>query len=136
MKNDLIIADSSALFSLLVPTDQNYIKAYTIGEQLVSNAATIIIPEEVFSELINIIGKKFDHKKASLAARYLLDTENFLIDNTNKEMRETALAEFNNQPSSVSFTDCLVMAFADHFETKIIFGFDEAFSKNGYKLPS
>jgi len=28
------------------------------------------------------------------------------------------------------------MAFADHFETKIIFGFDGAFAKNGYKLPA
>ena len=136
MKNDIIIADSSALFSLLIPTDQNYTKAYIIGEQLLSSSNTIIIPEEVFSELINIIGKKFNHKKAFVAARYLLDTESFLIENTNKEMRETALSKFNNQSRSVSFTDCLVMAFADQFETKIIFGFDETFSKNGYKLPA
>jgi len=27
------------------------------------------------------------------------------------------------------------MALADRFQTKLIFGFDEAFAKNGYRLP-
>jgi predicted nucleic acid-binding protein len=35
----------------------------------------------------------------------------------------------------VSFTDCLVMAVADRFGTKVIFGFDEVFRKNGYRIP-
>ena len=30
------------------------------------------------------------------------------------------------------FTDCIVMANADSFKTKDIFGFDEVFRKNGY----
>jgi hypothetical protein len=34
-----------------------------------------------------------------------------------------------------SFFDCLVMAFATHSQTPYIFGFDEAFAKNGYQLP-
>jgi len=31
--------------------------------------------------------------------------------------------------------DCLVMATADFYETREIFGFDTAFTKNGYYLP-
>jgi hypothetical protein len=27
------------------------------------------------------------------------------------------------------------MTLADRFQTKLIFGFDEAFAKNGYRLP-
>jgi predicted nucleic acid-binding protein len=34
----------------------------------------------------------------------------------------------------VSFTDCVVMAVADTYGTKRIFGFDEAFTKNGYRV--
>jgi hypothetical protein len=28
------------------------------------------------------------------------------------------------------------MAYATHFQTPFIFGFDEAFAKNGYRLPA
>jgi hypothetical protein len=29
----------------------------------------------------------------------------------------------------------MVMAFAKHYQTPYIFGFDEAFAKDGYRLP-
>lgn len=51
---------------------------------------------------------------------------------SNDNIRLRALQNFQNQPAYVSFTDCVVMAFADEYETKDIFGFDEAFRKNGY----
>ena len=46
-----------------------------------------------------------------------------------------AFEKLKNQALSVSFTDCLVMVFADKYKTEEVFGFDEAFGKNGYKLP-
>ena len=46
-----------------------------------------------------------------------------------------ALKRFAQHPASVSFTDCVVMALADRVRTKTIFGFDEVFRKNGYRLP-
>jgi predicted nucleic acid-binding protein len=36
---------------------------------------------------------------------------------------------------SVSYTDCIVMVVATGSKTKEIFGFDDAFGKNGYLLP-
>ena len=36
---------------------------------------------------------------------------------------------------SPSFVDCLVMTSADYYQTQEIFGFDEVFAKNGYRLP-
>jgi hypothetical protein len=34
-----------------------------------------------------------------------------------------------------AFFDCLVMAFATQYQTSYVFGFDDAFAKNGYRLP-
>ena len=56
----------------------------------------------------------------------------FIIAETTLEVRIEALEKFQKQPKSVSFTDCIVMAFADEYETREIFGFDDAFRKNGY----
>lgn len=127
-----IIADSSALFSLFIDTDKNHKKAIKIKEQYLKQGGMIVIPSEVFSELINILGKKFNHKSAVWAAKAVLDSKTFAIESALEKIRDAALKKFEYQPESVSFTDCLVMAFADEYETKEIFGFDDAFRKNGY----
>jgi len=128
----VIVTDSSALFSLFIDTDENHKKAIRIKGQYLKQGGLIVIPSEVFSELINILGKKFNHGVAVLSAKVVLDSKTFVIENTLETARDTALVKFENQPESVSFTDCIVMAFADEYETKEIFGFDEAFLKNGY----
>ena len=43
-----------------------------------------------------------------------------------------AQKKFAKLPQSVSFTDCLVMATADEYETIDIFGFDKQFADAGY----
>ena len=121
----VIIADSSALFSLLIDTDNNYRKAVKIKEQYLKQGGLIVVPSEIFSELINILGKKFNHKAAVWAAKAVLGSKTFTIENTSESARNTALEKFKNQPKKVSFTDCLVMAYADFYETREIFGFDE-----------
>ena len=130
----MIIADSSALFSLLIETDKNHSQAIKISKNIRTRTDTIIIPEDVFSEIVNILGKKFDHSKAIMAANFLLDSKIFLIENTTEKIRQDALIKFQKQPNSVSFTDCVIMAFADYFDTKDIFGFDQTFSQNNYIL--
>jgi predicted nucleic acid-binding protein len=35
----------------------------------------------------------------------------------------------------VSYTDCIVMVVATASKTKEVFGFDDVFGKNGYRLP-
>lgn len=130
--NPIIIADPSALFSLLVKTDQNYSRALKISKQLLRKRGTIVIPGEIFAEIINILGKKVSKSTAIKAAKEFLASKVFMISETTPANRLLALKKFQKQPRSVSFTDCLVMAFADEFETKNIFGFDETFKKNGY----
>lgn len=128
----VIVADSSALFSLFIDTDSNHKKAIKTKGQYLKQGGLIVIPSEVFSELINILGKKFNHRAAVLAAKVVLDSKTFVIENTLEIVRDTALEKFENQPESVSFTDCIVMAFADEFDTREIFGFDQCFKQNGY----
>jgi predicted nucleic acid-binding protein len=95
----------------------------------------MFIPSDVFTETLNVIGKKFGHKEASLVAETFLDRKAFHIFEVSPDVRTTALANFRTQPNAVSFTDCIVMATADALRTKEIFGFDEVFGKNGYRLP-
>lgn len=128
----LIVVDSSSLFSLFIQTDQNHNRAISISKQLVKEKGSAIVPSEIFSELINIVGKKLNHTMAIEIGRVILQSDTFTVGETSKQLLQKALEKFDKQPASVSFTDCLVMAFADSYETKEIFGFDETFQKNGY----
>lgn len=127
-----IIADSSGIVSLVLPQDSNNRRALLVRNDLLKEKQQMIIPSEVLAETINVLGRKIQHEKVVLIARELLAIRQFLIVGTTEEQRSAALKIFSRQPESVSFTDCAVMATADRFETKKIFGFDEAFHKNGY----
>jgi predicted nucleic acid-binding protein len=127
-----MIADSSGLISAYVSKDQNHKIAVRIKQKLENSLGAIYIPSEVFAETINIVGKKLGHKTSIKLAEGILTTKVFLVVESNEGIRAFALNKFQNQPESVSFIDCLVMAFADFYETREIFGFDEAFRKNGY----
>jgi predicted nucleic acid-binding protein len=130
----MIIADSSGLISLLIETDRNHKQAINSSKKIQHRSDSLIIPEDVFSEVINILGKKFDHKKAFNVANIIIDSKVFSIEHTTEKIRLDALKKFEKQKQSVSFTDCLVMSFADIFNTKEIFGYDKTFSQNKYKL--
>lgn len=72
------------------------------------------------------------HEAAVKQGEDLLSSRILIMVETTPIICQNAFDKFKKQPKSVSFTDCLVMAFADEFATKDIFGFDEAFRKNGY----
>ena len=129
----LVVADTSGLMSLLVDTDANHQKALALSKSFDENPGAVIIASHVFTELVNVLGKKLGHQVAVSAEGQIIATPHYLIMESNKELEE-ALERFAHQPASVSFTDCLVMALADGLGTKLIFGFDEVFRKNGYRL--
>ncbi len=126
-----VIADSSALVSLASISDQNHKLAVTLSNQLIQEDRQIIIPTEVFAETINVLGRNGSHQMAYGTANQILSS-NPIIPETTPDLRQDALEKFRNQPESVSYTDCLVMVFANEFETEEIFGFDNVFRKNGY----
>lgn len=127
-----VIVDSSALISLASTTDQNNALATQVSNILQESNRPIILPGEIITEVINVLGKKETHSKAFSVGKELINSSEYIITETTPKIRQLSLKKFEAQPGSVSFTDCLVMAFADEFETKEIFGFDETFKKNGY----
>lgn len=132
MKMHKAIVDSSALLSLNFSSDSNNKKALEISALIEKENKELLIPEDIFSETMNVIGKKSTHEKAARIGKLLVTDKRFQLVSTTLPIRANAIGRFERQPQSVSFTDCLVMAFADDFETREIFGFDQAFVKNGY----
>lgn len=129
--NPPIIADSSALVSLVVETDRNHARAVAAAGTLA--AVPIILPVDVFSETINALGKKSGHQTALRAAEALLrpGSQFILIETTTSV--PAALEKFAQLPAAVSYTDCVVMAVADAYDTRLIFGFDGQFAAAGYE---
>ena len=131
----LVVADTSGLMSLLIDTDANHQKALAQSTLFDESPGAVIIPSHVFTELMNVLGKKLGHKIAVSTGKQIIANPNYLIIESDEELAE-ALERFAKQPASVSFTDCIVMALADRLGTLLIFGFDEVFAKNGYRLPA
>jgi predicted nucleic acid-binding protein len=98
----VVVADTSGLMSLLVDTDANHHKALAQSQVFDESLGAVIIPSHVFSELMNVLGKKLGHKVAVSAGQQILTTPQYLIVESDKELEET-LERFARQPSSVSF---------------------------------
>lgn len=130
------VVDSSYLFALADLSDSTHERAKKIAKALEESTTILIVPSEIFFEATNTMWKKLTKEKAVKTAKDILTFGIYSIPGTTREIRLLALSKYEKQPRSVSLTDCLVMAFADHFKTKTILGFDESFQKNGYSLPS
>ena len=85
----------------------------------------------MFSETLNIVSRKLGRDKAITTGELLLATASFAVVESDEEIRSDAFALFQKLPPSVSFTDCMVMAFATSYGTQDIFGFDACFADNG-----
>lgn len=128
----VIIADSSALVSLASRTDSNYNLAVSVGRSLEREEASVLVSGEIFAETLNVLGRSINKETVREMGEGIFSSSSLFIAETSDEIRRMAFAKFLKQLRSVSFTDCLVMAFADVYGTKNIFGFDEVFKKNGY----
>ena len=95
--------------------------------------ATILVPYDVFAETPNMVGKKQGHAKAHEVGQLLSNSAPFLVIDSSPAAREQALSQILRLSASVSYTDAVVMAVADEFQTEKIFGFDEAFANCGYE---
>lgn len=132
---DIIILDSSALVALLHESDALHAKSIEIARALTGRPINLILPTEVFAETVNILGKKFGNRAAIRYGQVLLADTRYYIQAPRSEILDQALRMLQKQKSSTSFTDCLVMACADQYQTKFIFGFDTVFAANDYHLP-
>jgi predicted nucleic acid-binding protein len=135
-----VILDSSALIAEINLADSLHEKAQAINAVIAQTDRQVILPYEVFAEAINIFGKKVGRKEAARAGKALLArhvSETLQIIPSDETILAAALdLLLTAKGQSPSFVDCLVMVSADHYQTKEIFGFDETFRKNGYRLPA
>ena len=126
-----IIADTSGLVSLFSPNDHNHAVAVKAAKRLQRAHKDILIPAAVFVEFLNVLGRKAGHTAAIAAVSEL--TPPFIVLSEPANLLDTpALMTFATAAPSVSFTDCIVMAVADEYATKDIFGFDKQFEEAGY----
>ena len=138
-QNKTIIVDSSALVSLLKRDDVDHEKAVIIIDgSIARQQLRVILPSEVLAETLNILGKKLGNRAEVVAGRALLnriDNSELLLTSSNPNLVRTALELRATYTGNPSFIDCLVMSYAEEYQTNLVFGFDETFRKNGYQLP-
>ena len=134
-KSSIFVADSSGIISLLSETDSNHQRALSAKREFEKLTGSVLVPAEVLSETINLVGKKFGHEAALSFYSTIDRSETFFVIDSSKEIRDLTFALLKKQAGSVSFTDCLVMACANQYKSKQIFGFDEIFKKSGYQVP-
>ena len=136
-----IIFDSSGLTALMNETDAFHHRALNTSEILTDRAAwRVILPHEIFAETVTAISKQVSREAGAKAAGALLERQSagdFVLVEADPLVYKTAIDLLRTAKGSreaPSFFDCLVMAFATHYQTSYIFGFDEVFAKNGYRL--
>jgi predicted nucleic acid-binding protein len=115
--------------------DSLHPQAVEVVKALATRHVDIILPAEVFAETINAMGKRFGNPAAITAGNALLE-QRWYIPQADEAMLESTLSRLARHKNSVSYIDCLVMAWADHYHTQTIFGFDGAFAAAGYALPA
>ena len=139
MSSKPVILDSSALIAEINLADSLHERAQAINDVLSQTQRAVILPYEVFAEALNIFGKKIGRREAASAGKALLarHVSGSLRIVPSSETILVAALDFlpTAKGKSPSFVDCLVMACADHYYTQEIFGFDDAFTENGYQLP-
>lgn len=139
--DSIIILDSSALISLFSADDSNNSIAIKISKKIKKIAQIIVVPDAVFVETLNTLGRmrtiepSIRRERQLELGNLLLNSKEYVIAETSMKIRRLALQKLKDQPNSTSFTDCIVMAIADVYQTKLIFGFDKIFQQNKYRLP-
>jgi predicted nucleic acid-binding protein len=132
---NIVVADSSGLISMVIPSDANHLRATQGARQISTEESTIFIPAEVLAETINILGKKYGHAQATTTGRRLTGDNAFIVVETNELIRSRALDLMDDAAGSVSYTDCIVVAAAEHYNCAQIYGFDRFFHQRGFAFP-
>jgi predicted nucleic acid-binding protein len=142
MSQTIVILDSSALIAQINVKDLWHEKADTIAKVIAHTDRHVILPSEVFAETLNRIGNNIGRHEAVVAGQALLarhTTGDILLTHSTSSLVAGALELLNTVEAPPdkrpSFVDCLVMATANFYDTREIFGFDAVFAQNSYHLP-
>lgn len=132
-RNKYLVLDSSALIALANNNDSTHKKAVDILQNIANEKYFGLLPNDIYIETINAIGKKLNKTLAAKAAFMIRGFKWLDVIESNESSREDSLEKFRQTGPQISLTDCIVMATADEYKTKQIFGFDKHFKTAGYK---
>lgn len=142
MSTTVVILDSSALIAQINVQDLWHKRADEIAEFIARTNRHVVLPAEVLAETLNRIGNNVGRLEAARAGNALLArfaTGDILLAHSHPGLLAASLALLKTvreaQDKRPSFVDCLVMATANVYETREIFGFDAVFGQNGYHVP-
>ena len=138
----MVVLDSSALIAHINGKDLWHKKADAIATFIAYTERHVILPSEVFAETLNRLGNNIGRQAAVRAGRALLARHaagDLLLTHSNPTLAAASLALLQTveapHDKRPSYVDCLLMATADFYATREIFGFDAVFPQNGYSLP-
>ena len=131
-----VVLATSGIIALFSGDDAHHAAAVQHAEAVCTSERGILLPTDVITAAVNLAGKKLGHPHAVALAAHLVATTRYTRVETSDQLRLAALTHFKRQTASVSFTDCLVMAVADAYHTRDIFGFATDFAKSGYTIVS
>ena len=142
MSEPFVILDSSALIAQINVQDIWHKRADEISQGIARTNRRVILPAEVFAETLNRIGNNIGRQAAVVAGQALLSrdvTGDILLTPSTPALAAAALDLLKTVETPPekrpSFVDYLVMATANLYRTREIFGFDAVFPQNGYHLP-
>src|SRR4051794_1324075 len=102
-----VIVDSSALVALLIENDADHEKAVLVSRRLKQAASLVLVPAEVISETLNLLGKMQGRAFAVAAGEQLLNDPYIHPMTASTDRLREAVARWNSQASGVSYTDCV-----------------------------
>lgn len=131
----IAVGDADALVALADEKDSNHQKAEKISQWLLNQGYEVIYPNTAILEAITALkrGKNLPKKAHLINNDYLNGA--FIVEFISEDIQSKASKRFEKTISKKNtIFDCVVIETAIKLDTKIIFSFDEFFTKQGFKL--
>lgn len=131
----IAIGDADALIALVYEKDSNHNRAKSVVEFLTAQNYEIVYPNTAILEAITALkrAKNLPEKAHLINQQYLAGA--FTIEFIDKVTQRQASIRFEKIVSKKNtIFDCVVVETAIKLNTKIIFSFDNFFTKQGFQL--
>lgn len=133
--NNIAVGDADGLVALADEKDGNHEKARKVSEWLLSKGFDIIYPNTAILEAITALkrAKNLPEKAHLINSQYQAAV--FTTDFVDEVTQMQASIRFEKTVSKKNtIFDCIVAETAIKFNTKVIFSFDDFFTKEGFQL--
>ena len=135
LSSKISVGDADSLVALVDRKDANHQKALKASEWLLSNGFEVVYPNTAILEAITALKRaKNLPEKARLINRQYLDGAFIVefIDETTQ--RQASIRSEKTVSKKNTIFDCIVIETAIKFNTKVIFSFDNYFTKQEFQL--